>query len=127
MILSVVFMELLTIIIYKVSKNFYFKNIIILFLSFIIVILTLYLPVTIYRQEEFSPVSLGSPFPFIHQFQTYTPPFPWNTSISTPWEHPTQVLWHVFVIDVIIIYIIIFLILKIYKIIKHKKHKVVLK
>lgn len=101
--------------------------IIFLVLSFITVIATLYLPVTVHRQQELSPVSLGRPFPFINQYQTYTPPLPWNTSISTPREHPTQVLWHVFVIDVIIIYIIIFLILKIYKIIKHKKHKVDLK
>lgn len=66
------------------QKNLYLKHLFILFLSVVIVVFTLYLPVTVYRLEELSPVSLGRPFQFIHQYQTYTPPLPWNTSISTP-------------------------------------------
>lgn len=92
------------------QKKFFIENGIILFISFIIVLFSLYLPVTVYRQEEFSPISLGRPFPFIHQYQTYTPPLPWKTSISSLWEHPTQVLWGMLLIDVGLVYITLWLI-----------------
>ncbi len=94
-------------------KNSYIKNIYILFLSIMIVWFSTLIPVTVYRQGELSPISFGYPFQFVHQYQTYTPPFPWRTSIRTAMEHPTEIQWETLLIDIGIVYIMIWLIFRI--------------
>ena len=105
---------------YPTQKNSYIKNIYILFLSIMIVWLSTRIPVTVYRQGELSPISFGYPFQFVHQYQTYTPPFPWKTSFSTPMEHPTQIQWETLLIDIGIVYIMIWFI---WRVVKNKYEK----
>src|SRR3990170_1507010 len=65
---------------------------------------TLYVPQTIYRQEDFRHVELGLPLPFIVQDQVKSPPLPWQTSFETPRENPTRIIWPQFLIDIVLVF-----------------------
>ncbi|GEN52335.1 hypothetical protein [Halobacillus faecis] len=45
---------------------------------------------TVSNDQELENVTLGFPFEFVIQDQTYfTPPYPYETGLATPLEHPT--------------------------------------
>lgn len=86
-----------------------------LILSALLVLASLFRPITVYSQFDLAKVELGLPLPFIIQKQSYHPSFPWQTSFSSVWEHPTQILWPIFFLDVAIIFGLIILVWKTFK------------
>lgn len=88
-----------------------------LILSFVLTNLSVFLPVTIYNQEELSQVSLGFPFCFLIQNQIGVPigfpdgsSFPVFRTLISPWENPLQIIWWRFVLDVLVILVVLFII-----------------
>ena len=65
---------------------------------------TLHIPQTIYHEDDFRHVELGLPLPFIVQDQSISPPLPWQTSLETPRENPTRIIWLQFLIDIVIVF-----------------------
>lgn len=91
-------------------------SIAIVILSVILVLTSVYLPVTVYSQLQLDRVKLGLLLPFVVQTQYINPPlFPWQTSIRSIWENPTQVLWPQFFLDVAIVFGGLSLVLKFFK------------
>lgn len=85
--------------------------------SVLLVIASVYLPVTVYSQVQLSEVKLGLLLPFVVQTQYINPPlFPWQTSILSIWENPTQVLWSQFFLNVAIVFGALSLVLKFFKV-----------
>ena len=87
----------------------------VLILSVILVFLSVSLPVTVYSQADLERVKLGLPLPFVIQNQGINPPLPWQTSMRSVWENPTQILGPVFFLDVAIVFGIISLVFKGFK------------
>ena len=82
-----------------------FVSIAIVISSVLLVFTSVYLPVTVYSQAQLAGVKLGLVLPFVVQTQYINPPlFPWQTSIRSIWENPTQVLWPQFFLDVVIVF-----------------------
>lgn len=97
-------------------------TIIAIILSIILVFVSVYLPTTVFSQAELAGVKFGLPFSFIVQSQAYHPPFfPWQTSISSIWEHPIQIYFHVFFIDVVIVCLGILFLSKLLQVIAIKR------
>jgi len=94
------------------GKMMYIKNIYIFVFSIILVFASIFIPVTVYNQNDLSPVLFGYPLKFVSQYQNYNPPFPWRTSFSSPLEHPTHILWMELIINIVIVYAIVWLILR---------------
>ena len=83
----------------------YSVSIAIVISSVLFVITSVYLPVTVYSQVHLTEVKLGLVLPFVIQTQYINPPlFPWQTSIRSIWENPTQVLWSQFFLNVLIVF-----------------------
>lgn len=80
------------------------NNFFLFLLTLILLFLTLRVPQTIYRQEDFHHVELGLPLPFIVQDQGITPPLPWQTSLASMWENPVKIIWPQFFIDVVFVF-----------------------
>lgn len=87
----------------------------VLILSSLLVLGSVYLPFTVNSKADLARVKLGLPLPFIFQNQGYDPPFPWQTSIRSVWENPTQILWPLFFLDVAMVFGAIDLVLKAFK------------
>lgn len=87
-----------------------------LVLTFLFLFSSLFLPVTINRQEELSEIRLGLPIKFLIQDQShYDPPLPWQIHLSSALESPTRILWSQFAVSFIIVFILVFGILSIFK------------
>ncbi|MBW4637783.1 MAG: hypothetical protein KME05_06030 [Gloeocapsa sp. UFS-A4-WI-NPMV-4B04] len=94
----------------------HFVSIAIVISSVLLVLTSIYLPVTIYSQAQLAEVKLGLVLPFVVQTQYINPPlFPWQTSIRSIWENPTQVLWPQFFLDVLIVFGGVSLVFKFFK------------
>jgi hypothetical protein len=78
-------------------------------LSIVIVFLTLLIPASIADQAGLSDVSLGYPFPFVHQdYGSIDPPsFPRSIAIGSPWEYGVSITWPMFLLDIIIVFAIL--------------------
>ena len=64
-----------------------------LIMSVLLVLISVYSPVTVYSQAHLAEVKIGFPLPFIEQTQSIYPPFfPWQTSVRLPLENPTRIL-----------------------------------
>ncbi len=84
--------------------------------SVMLVLTSVYLPVTVYSQVQLAAIKLGLLLPFVVQTQYINPPsFPWQTSIRSIWENPTQVLWPQFFLNVTIVFGGLSLVLKFFK------------
>ena len=82
------------------------KNIFFFLIAFVIVSVTIYIPVTVYIQEDLSRVELGLPLPFMaqNQMNNHPPiPFPRHTNLEGFYNNATQIIWHYLLIDVIVV------------------------
>jgi len=89
----------------------------ILGLSFVVVSLSVFIPVSIHNREELSQVNLGFPVRFLVQNQIGVPigwpdgpSFPSQRTFISPWENPFQVSWVHFLLDIAIIFCVLNLI-----------------
>ena len=85
-------------------KNLTLDNLFLFLLTVTLLYLTLHIPQTIYREEDFRHVELGLPFHFIVQDQGITPPLPWQTSLESIQENPIKIIWLQFFIDIILVF-----------------------
>ncbi len=80
-------------------------NVAILILSVVLVLASVFLPVTVYRQTDLLQVRLGWPITFVIQDQgAYPLPFPAQTRLYSVWENPISVLWLQFFFDIAIVF-----------------------
>ena len=107
---------------FKLMKHYryLYSNTLLFFLTLIVLFTTLYVPQTIYHEEDFRHVTLGLPLPFIAQDQDISPPLPWQTSLETPRENPTRIIWHYFFIDVVVVFGILKLCMRGFKLIRRR-------
>jgi len=64
--------------------------------------------VTVKRQEDLGRVTFGFPLDWLVQDQsTRSPPFPWEASVASPWEHPTHVAFVPLVADLLFAYAVL--------------------
>ena len=77
----------------------------VLILSILFVLVSVFLPITVYNRTDLVQVHLGWPLAFIVQEQSsYAPPFPWQTRLYSVWENPTQILWLRFFLNIAIVF-----------------------
>lgn len=80
-----------------------------IFISVIIILSTLFLPVTINNQHDLVAVTMGKPIAFFIQDQSkIDPPFPWRTHIWSANENPSEILWVQFLVSLVITVIIVY-------------------
>jgi len=61
--------------------------------SLLLVMTSAFLPIIVHRQSDLAQVRFGLPMQFVVQDQSrLTPPLPYRTCLSSPWESPTRVL-----------------------------------
>ena len=71
--------------------------------SLLLVLASAFLPITVHRQSDLGEVRLGVPMQFVTQDQSgLTPPLPYRTSFSSPWEFPTRVLWAQLLLNIVV-------------------------
>lgn len=77
-----------------------------------LVSLSVFLPVTVHNRTELQNVKLGFPLSFIIQSQVGlpygwydAPPFPVRQALLSPWEHPLQVIWWRYILDIAMMFI----------------------
>lgn len=95
-----------------------------LFLTIFLLFSSLFLPITIRKQEDLSSVRMGLPVAFYVQDQSqYEPPLPWQTKISSANENPTTILWPQFGLSYSIVFALIWSIISVLTIFYHyRKH-----
>ncbi len=104
-------------------KHLTLENLSLFLLTVILLFFTLYIPQTIYREEDFRHVKLGLPFHFIVQNQVKNPPLPWQTSFETPRENPTRIIWHQLFADILVVFGILKLSINGFKVIQRRLYK----
>lgn len=73
--------------------------------SLLLVVASAFLPITVHRQSDLGEVRLGVPIQFLVQDQSrLTPPVPYRTSLSSPWEFPTRVLGAQLLLNIAVIF-----------------------
>ncbi|HJX38250.1 MAG TPA: hypothetical protein VJ714_06610 [Anaerolineae bacterium] len=73
--------------------------------SLLLVLASAFLPLTVHRQSDLAQVRFGLPMQFLVQDQSrLTPPLPYRTSLSSPWEFPTRVLAVQLLLNTVIIF-----------------------
>jgi len=73
--------------------------------SLLLVVASAFLPLTVHRQSDLAQVSFGLPMLFVVQDQSrLTPPLPYRTSLSSPWEFPTRIVWAQLVLNTVIVF-----------------------
>src|SRR3990172_7286277 len=98
-----------------------YKNIFLFLIAFVIVVITMYMPVTVYSQEDLSRVELGFPLPFMVQNQNISPPFfPWRTNVGSFYENPIYIIWHYFLIDIVVVFGILKFSISCFKLIRRR-------
>lgn len=93
------------------------KYLIITILSAVLTVsIAVAMPKTFETQEELDPATFGYPFPIFSQTLTSYEKvsFPWSTNLNSPWESPTNVLFHYLVADVALFWIVLLLIWELY-------------
>lgn len=85
-------------------KHFTLDNLFLFLLTVTLLFLSLHIPQTIYREEDFRHIELGLPLHFIVQDQVKSPPLPWQTSFETPRENPTRIIWHQLFANVLVVF-----------------------
>ena len=84
-------------------KSVYY--LVILMLSGLLVLASVFLPVSVSSRSGLAQVELGAPLPFMLQDQTiYDPPLPWRVRFYSPLEVPTWILWPQFLLDVALVF-----------------------
>lgn len=80
-------------------------------ISFILVSLSVFLPVSIHNRAELAQVKLGAPIKFIVQDQSMWPvgypdgpSFPIHQALLSPWESPLQIIWWRFFLSVGVVF-----------------------
>lgn len=71
---------------------------------------SLLIPYTIHEKAQYVTIEFGLPFKYVVQ-QQYTggigipegPSLPFNLTILSPWENPTQIFWERYFLDIIIV------------------------
>lgn len=77
---------------------------VVLVLSTLLVVASIFLPITVHSRTELSHVELGLPVGFVVQDQSrYSPPLPRQTRFYSPWENFTRVLWWRFLLDAAVV------------------------
>lgn len=77
---------------------------ILLVVSTLLVVASIFLPITVDSRTEHSTIELGFPLSFVVQDQSrYPPPPSGQTRFLSPWEVPTHVLWSRFLLDVTVV------------------------
>ncbi len=85
-------------------------------LSGLLVLASVFLPVSVATGSDLAQVGLGAPLPFVLQDQTiYDPPLPWRVRFYSPLEVPTWVLWPQFLPDVALVFGVIIFALHIFR------------
>lgn len=74
-------------------------------LSGLLVLASLFVPVTVSSKIDLEQVKLGLPLPWVIQDQSrYDPPFPWRVHFYSPLEVPTWILLSQFLFDVVLVF-----------------------
>jgi len=73
--------------------------------SLLLVLASAFLPFTVHRQSDLAQVRFGLPMQFVVQDQSrLTPPLPYRTSLSSPWEFTTRILGVQFLVNIVIVF-----------------------
>jgi len=73
--------------------------------SLLLVITSAFLAIIVHRQSDLAQARFGLPMQFVVQDQSrLTPPLPYRTSLSSPWEFPTRVLGLQFLFNIVIVF-----------------------
>lgn len=95
-----------------------------LFLTIAILLSSLFLPISIAKQEELATVTMGLPTPFFVQDQSqYEPPLPSRTRVFSAHENPTNILWPQFMESFFIVFVTIFCLLYVLGTISRQRKK----
>ncbi len=87
---------------------------VILLLSLILVLSSMFVPVEIRNKQYQSNIELGLPLKFLNQDQSRLDPlFPAEVNIDSPWESPIRISLIKFFFSMVIVFIVISLILNI--------------
>lgn len=93
-----------------------------LFLTILLLLSSLFKPITIKNQKDLSSVTMGLPVAFYVQDQSqFEPPLPWQTVLTSAHENPTNVLWPQFAESFILVFVPIFGILSTVSIFHHHR------
>lgn len=95
-------------------KNFKLSYlIIILYISIILVLGTLFIPTYVDNSSQLLAVQYGYPLHFVSQnIGTFEPPvFPYKASFISPWEYPAQFNIINFIASIIIVFIVFYIFL----------------
>lgn len=89
------------------KKNITIHSVFLIF-SLFIVLASLYVPKTVYSDNDLAGVECGWPVSFVYGPSFQNPPFPWQKScigfLGSAWESQIQFLWFPFFLDVTIVF-----------------------
>lgn len=61
--------------------------------------------------DDLKHTAFGFPFPFLLQdLSSYSPPFPYDMSLSSPWENPTSINWLTLIYSLLVVNVPIYFI-----------------
>lgn len=100
--------------------------VVVLILSLLFVLASVFFPVPIYSKVDLEQVQIGWTLAFIVQNQInlafilreplgYKPPLLWQTHLSSVWENTTQIMWPQFFLDIALVFGAIILVINLVK------------